>query len=88
MSNETLLDKPTLCKRWRVSPRTLDRLRSAGLLRWLDLAAANRRTLRGLGVPAEQIWESGLCTACEPGLLFSYRRDGVTGRMGAMIGLA
>jgi len=55
---------------------------------WLDLAAANRRTLRGLGVPAEQIWESGLCTACEPGLLFSYRRDGVTGRMGAMIGLA
>lgn len=55
---------------------------------WLDLASANRLMLMKLGVPAEQIWTSGLCTACEVDLFFSYRRDGVTGRMGAMIGLA
>ena len=55
---------------------------------WLDLAAANHFILMEVGVPAEQIWTSGLCTACEVDLFFSYRRDGVTGRMGAMIGLA
>ena len=55
---------------------------------WLDLAAANRLILMDVGVPAEQLWTSGLCTACEADLFFSYRRDGVTGRMGAMIALA
>lgn len=54
---------------------------------WLDLAAANRLMLMMLGVPAEQIWVNGLCTACEAELFFSYRRDGVTGRMGALIAL-
>jgi YfiH family protein len=54
---------------------------------WLDLAAANRLTLMAAGVPAEHIWVSGLCTACRADLFFSHRRDGVTGRMGAMIGL-
>lgn len=57
--------------------------------RWrLDLVGANRMTLLEAGVPAEHIWSSGLCTACRADLFFSYRRDGVTGRMGAMIGLA
>jgi len=54
----------------------------------LDLVAANRLVLMVLGVPGEHIWTSGLCTACEADLFFSYRRDGVTGRMGAMIALA
>ena len=56
--------------------------------RWrLDLVDANRRMLTALGVPPGQIWASGLCTACHPDRLFSYRRDGVTGRMGALIAL-
>ena len=56
--------------------------------RWrLDLVDANRRMLEALGVPPGQIWASGLCTACHPDRLFSYRREGVTGRMGALISL-
>lgn len=41
----------------------------------LNLAAANQRQLQDAGVPATQIAESGLCTACNPGTLFSYRRE-------------
>jgi YfiH family protein len=56
--------------------------------RWhLDLVDANRRMLEALGVPPGQIWVSGLCTACHPDRFFSYRREGVTGRMGALISL-
>ncbi|MDQ7851172.1 MAG: laccase domain-containing protein, partial [Armatimonadota bacterium] len=55
---------------------------------WLDLVRANRLMLLEAGVPGEQVWTSGLCTACRVDLCFSHRRDGVTGRMGAMIGLA
>ncbi len=55
---------------------------------WLNLAAANRLVLMGAGVPADQIWSSGLCTACAADLFFSYRREGVTGRMGTLIALA
>jgi hypothetical protein len=55
---------------------------------WLDLAAANRLTLIALGVPAVQIWTSGRCTSCEADEFYSYRRDGTTGRMAAMIGLS
>ncbi len=52
----------------------------------LDLAAANRELLLGLGVPAEQIWASGYCTHCETELFFSHRREaGRTGRMWAAI---
>jgi hypothetical protein len=43
--------------------------------------------LEALGVPPGQIWASGLCTACHPDRFFSYRREGVTGRMGALISL-
>lgn len=60
----------------------------AGAGHWrLDLVDANRRMLTALGVPAGQMWVSGLCTACLADLFFSYRRDGVTGRMGALISL-
>jgi YfiH family protein len=56
--------------------------------RWkLDLRVAIRRQLSALGVPEEQVTELAYCTACRPDLFFSYRRDGVTGRMGACIGL-
>jgi YfiH family protein len=53
--------------------------------RKLDLWAAAERALRAAGV--EQIERADVCTACNPELFFSHRRDdGVTGRQG-VIGL-
>lgn len=54
----------------------------------LDLIAANRAILVDAGVPALQISDSGLCTACRTDLFFSYRRERATGRMIAAIGIA
>jgi len=51
----------------------------------LDLTEANRRMLLDAGVPAEQIWSSGYCTACHRHLFFSYRGEGLTGRMAGLI---
>ncbi|MGA8765472.1 MAG: peptidoglycan editing factor PgeF [Candidatus Acidiferrales bacterium] len=53
----------------------------------LDLIAANRAILAGVGIPARQISSSGLCTACRTDLLFSYRRERTTGRLMAAIGI-
>lgn len=54
--------------------------------RWLlDLWEANRRQLLEAGVRPGAVTVAGLCTAHHPGLFFSYRRDGTTGRMGAHI---
>ncbi len=53
----------------------------------LDLAAANRAILADAGVPLSQIFPSDLCTACRTDLFFSYRREHVTGRMMAAIGV-
>lgn len=47
--------------------------------RWhLDLVETTRAILRDLGIGS--VWDTGLCTACESGRLFSFRRDGTTGR--------
>jgi len=47
----------------------------------LDLAAATEQALREAGV--ETLERTGHCTACEPELFFSHRRDrGRTGRQG------
>lgn len=43
--------------------------------RQLDLPEANRRLLLGGGVPAEQIFDLGLCTTCQTAQFFSYRRE-------------
>jgi polyphenol oxidase len=57
--------------------------------RWhLDLRTAIRCQLLEAGVPAARITIVSLCTACRPELFFSYRRDGVTGRMAASICLS
>jgi hypothetical protein len=49
----------------------------------LDLPGAAELALREAGV--EQIERSPHCTACEPKLFFSHRRDqGVTGRQGVL----
>jgi len=53
----------------------------------LDLIAANRSILSSAGVPPGNISSSGFCTACRTDLFFSYRRERVTGRMMAAIGI-
>jgi YfiH family protein len=54
----------------------------------LDLIAANRAILADAGIAPGNIFSSGLCTACRPDLLFSYRRERTTGRMMAAIGIS
>ncbi len=55
---------------------------------FLDLAEANRRQLLDAGVPAKNISEIPLCTACRTDILFSHRAEhGVTGRMMAVAGV-
>ncbi|HVE99567.1 MAG TPA: peptidoglycan editing factor PgeF [Mycobacteriales bacterium] len=57
--------------------------RSRGGRPALDLVAGVRAVLAGLGVA--DVRSVGGCTACAPDSWFSYRRDGVTGRMGAYV---
>jgi copper oxidase (laccase) domain-containing protein len=55
----------------------------------LDLAAANFEQLRSEGVKRDSIFTAPWCTACEPELFFSFRRDGrAAGRLMACIGWA
>jgi YfiH family protein len=55
--------------------------------RWLaDLYALGRQRLSALNVT--RIYGGGYCTVRERERFFSYRRDGVTGRMAALIWLA
>jgi len=51
-----------------------------------DLPALARRRLAALGV--RDVRGGGLCTHADPGRFYSYRRDGVTGRMAALAWLA
>ena len=53
----------------------------------LDLYAANSAILADAGMQRKNIFAADLCTSCRTDLLFSYRREGVTGRMMAVIGL-
>jgi hypothetical protein len=53
---------------------------------WLDTWLANADQLVSAGVARERVYISGLCTACFPGLLHSYRVDGPrAGRMAGVI---
>jgi YfiH family protein len=49
--------------------------KGGGGKRRLDLVEANRRHLKAIGVPAGQIFDSGLCTVCNSAQFFSYRRE-------------
>ena len=52
--------------------------------KWLaDLPSLARIRLAGCGVGS--VHDSGLCTAADPRRFYSYRRDGMTGRMAAVI---
>ena len=53
----------------------------------LDLIAANRAILADAGIEPANISSSGFCTACRTDLFFSYRRERVTGRLMAAIGI-
>ena len=57
------------------------------LSRHLDLVKANWCQLLDAGVPAENIQSMNLCTACRTDLFFSYRKEHVTGRMLAVVGI-
>jgi hypothetical protein len=50
-----------------------------------DLPALARRRLAAAGVAG--VHGSGLCTHADPARFYSYRRDGATGRMAALIWL-
>ncbi len=51
-----------------------------------DLKRTNRLMLQQCGIKSENIYDCQLCTSCNPGDFYSYRRDqGFTGRMGAFI---
>lgn len=52
----------------------------------LDLYAVARRRLQEQGV--ERIFGGGFCTYSDPQRFYSYRRDGSTGRMAALIWLS
>ena len=55
---------------------------------FLDLVDANRQQLFAVGVPAQSIDASPLCTNCRTDLLFSYRAEKAkTGRMMAVVGI-
>lgn len=51
----------------------------------LDLIKANEVSLISEGVPRENISIANLCTFCNASQFYSYRREGVTGRMAAFI---
>lgn len=53
----------------------------------LDLHAANSTILANAGLQRKNIFVADLCTSCRTDLFFSYRREGVTGRMMAVIGV-
>ncbi len=54
----------------------------------LNLIEANSRQLTEYGVPREQIYSSGMCTSCDNGRLYSYRKEGTgVGRLMGVIGV-
>jgi YfiH family protein len=52
-----------------------------------DLTAIAKQQLLKLGLLEQNIFLSNMCTYCNDELFFSYRRDGITGRMASLIWL-
>lgn len=56
--------------------------------RWLaDIFLLAQQRLHAAGLPGSNVFGGGLCTVTDRGRFFSYRRDGVTGRMASLIWL-
>lgn len=53
---------------------------------YFDFWALSRDQLISTGVPADQIWQSRICTRCNTDLFYSYRARHDTGRFVAVIG--
>lgn len=74
---------------YEVGAEVVDAFSAAGLPvadeSHVDVMAAAAQAARASG--ARRVATAGLCTSCEEELLFSYRRDGATGRQGGFIGL-
>jgi hypothetical protein len=51
---------------------------------WLDLWAANADQLEAAGVPRAAILCPRLCTGCRRDLFFSYRKEGLAGRLATL----
>ena len=51
---------------------------------WLDLWAANAEQLTAAGVPSGAILSPRLCTGCRRDLFFSYRKEGLVGRLATL----
>lgn len=54
---------------------------------YFDLWRLSREQLLAAGLKPEQIEITGLCSRCRGDEFFSYRREGITGRQGAIIAL-
>jgi YfiH family protein len=54
---------------------------------WLDLWAANAEQLVAAGVAADSVLRPRLCTGCRPDLFFSYRKEGMAGRLATLAAL-
>jgi YfiH family protein len=54
---------------------------------YFDLWALSRDQLLAAGLKPQQIDLAGICTRCRGEMFFSYRRDRLTGRQGAVIAL-
>lgn len=68
-------------------PEAGDAFLPSGPGKWLaDIYALARRRLQRSGI--KDIYGGGSCTVSEPERYFSYRRDGMTGRMATLIWLA
>ena len=56
--------------------------------KWMaDLFELARMRLVGAGLSSESILGGGICTVAHPGLYYSYRRDGISGRQAGLIWL-
>jgi len=53
----------------------------------LDLVAVTRDQLQSAGIRSANIQVADFCTACRTDFFFSYRKEGKTGRMIAVIGM-
>ncbi len=51
----------------------------------LNLPGINETILKSVGLLPQNIESTKLCTSCRPDLFFSWRRDGQTGRQGALV---